>query len=283
MLPGRPVPLPVQPPPRTLPPTARSLTAAFVPNRPVSPTTMGLLVGVQVVVALGIWWTSPLRLLPRPDEVARAFRTLWMEEGLGRELWASLATNLQALGIAMVISLGLSYLTVLPFFRPLAAAVSKGRFLAFVGFPLLFTLVFANPHWIKVALLVLAMTVFFVTSMASVILEIPRERLEHARTLRMGEWRVVGEVIVLGTADKALEVTRQNAAIGWMMLTMVEGFYRGEGGIGALLLNQNKHFLLAGVFAIQLTILTVGLLQDYGIGVLGRALFPWAGLTVERR
>jgi NitT/TauT family transport system permease protein len=244
---------------------------------------MGILVTFQAVVALAIWWMSPLRLLPRPDEVARAFRTLWMQEGLGRELWASFSTNLEALGIAMAISLALSYLTVLPFFRPIAAAVSKGRFLAFIGFPLLFTLMFANPHWIKVALLVLAMTVFFVTSMASVILEIPRERLEHARTLRMGEWRVVGEVVVLGTADRALEVTRQNAAIGWMMLTMVEGFYRGEGGVGALLLNQNKHFLLAGVFAIQLTILTVGLLQDYGLGVLGRTLFPWAGLTVERR
>jgi NitT/TauT family transport system permease protein len=270
-------------PPITLSPTSRSLAAAFVPNRPVSPATMGILVAFQAVAALAVWWSSPLRLLPRPDEVARAFQGLWMREGLGREIWSSFATNLQALGLAMVISLGLSYLTVLPFFRPLAAAVSKGRFLGFIGFPLIFTLVLGNPHWIKVALLVLAMTVFFVTSMAAVILEIPRERLEHARTLRMGEWRVVGEVVVLGTADKALEVTRQNAAIGWMMLTMVEGFYRGEGGVGALLLNQNKHFLIAGVFAIQLTILAVGLLQDYGIGLLGRTLFPWAGLTLERR
>src|SRR5579863_10067772 len=98
---------------------------------------MGILVTFQAVVALAIWWMSPLRLLTRPDEVARAFRTLWMQEGLGRELWASFSTNLEALGIAMAISLALSYLTVLPFFRPIAAAVSKGRFLAFIGFPLL--------------------------------------------------------------------------------------------------------------------------------------------------
>lgn len=263
--------------------TARTLTAPFVPNRPVSPATMGILVAFEAALGLAVWWASPIRLLPRPDEVARAFRALWMQEGLGRELWSSFATNLEALGLTLAISLVLSYLTVLPIFRPLAAAVSKGRFLGFIGFPLVFTLVIGNPHWIKVGLLVLAMSVFFVTSMAAVILEIPRERLEHARTLRMGEWRVVGEVVVLGTADKALEVTRQNAAIGWMMLTMVEGFYRGEGGVGALLLNENKHFLLAGVFAIQLTILAVGLLQDYGIGLLGRLLFPWAGLALERR
>ena len=47
---------------------------------------------------------------------------------------------------------------------------------------------------------------------------------------------------------------RQNAAMGWMMLTMVEGISRSEGGVGAMLLNQNKHFHLSAVFAIQLTI-----------------------------
>ena len=51
------------------------------------------------------------------------------------------------------------------------------------------------------------------------------------------------------------------------MLTMVEGISRSEGGVGAMLLNQEKHFHLAEVFAIQLMILAVGLLQDFGIGV----------------
>jgi len=43
------------------------------------------------------------------------------------------------------------------------------------------------------------------------------------------------------------------------MLTMVEGISRSEGGVGAMLLNQNKHFHLSAVFAIQLTILLLGL------------------------
>ena len=99
----------------------------------------------------------------------------------------------------------------------------------------------------------------------------------------MNEWQVVWEVVILGTADKAFEVLRQNAAIGWMMLTMVEGISRSEGGVGALLLNQNKHFRLAEVFAIQITILLLGILQDYGIGALRRLLLPYADLTLERR
>jgi len=41
-------------------------------------------------------------------------------------------------------------------------------------------------------------------------------------------------VIVLGRADAAFDAMRQNAAMGWMMLTMVEGISRSEGGIGGL-------------------------------------------------
>ncbi len=82
---------------------------------------------------------------------------------------------------------------------------------------------------------------------------------------------------------EAIEVLRQNAAIGWMMLTMVEGIARGEGGIGKMLLDQRKHFLLAEVFAIQIVILIVGLIQDYGIGFTRRLVCPYADLTLERK
>jgi NitT/TauT family transport system permease protein len=99
----------------------------------------------------------------------------------------------------------------------------------------------------------------------------------------MSEWRVVWEVVVLGTFSQAFEAMRQNAAIGWLMLTMVEGLARGEGGVGVLLLNQNKYLNLSAVFAIQLAILVVGLLQDYAIGVLRHLVCPYARLTLERR
>jgi NitT/TauT family transport system permease protein len=127
------------------------------------------------------------------------------------------------------------------------------------------------------------MTVFFVTSMAAVIAAIPKSDFDHARTLRMKEWRVVWEIVVLGTADKAFEVLRQNAAIGWMMLTMVEGIARSEGGVGVMLLNEQKHFMLAEVYAIQVVILTLGLFQDYMIGVLRKLFCPYADLKLERR
>ena len=253
-----------------------------LPNRPVSPAVIKILIAGQALVALVVWWTMPISVLPRPDEVFTALGTLWMR-GLGRELITSLMLNIQAIAWTVLISLALSYLTVMPFFRPIAAAVSKGRFLGLIGLTLIFTITLGGGHTLKLALLVFGMTVFFVTSMAAVILNLPKERFDHARSLGMSEWRVVWEVVILGTADEAFEVLRQNAAIGWMMLTMVEGISRAEGGIGAMLLNQNKHFHIAEVFAIQIVILTVGIAQDYAIGALRNLFCPYATLTLERK
>ena len=256
---------------------------AFLPNRILSPAAMQILIWIEVAIGLLVWIKSPFKVLPQPQEVLHALHGLWLTQGLGPELLTSIKLNIEALAWSTVISLGLAYLSVVPVFRPVVAAVSKGRFLSIVGFTFIFTLIFGGGHPLKTSLLVFAVTVFYVTSMAAVIAAIPKSDFDHARTLRMSEWRVVWEVVVLGTADKAFEVLRQNAAMGWMMLTMVEGIVRSEGGVGAMLLGESKHFLLPEVFAIQVVILLVGLCQDYLIGLARRLVCPYADITLERR
>ncbi len=255
----------------------------FAPNRVVSVQTMRIIALAEIVIALFVWLNSPFRVLPRPGEVFHALQNLWMHEGLGQDIAVSFGLNLEALGWSTLISLGLAYLTVMPVFRPLVTAISKGRFLSLLGFTFIFTLMLGGGRPLKVSLLVLAVTVFYVTSMAAVVAAVPKAAFDHARTLRMSEWRVVWEVVILGTADQAFEVLRQNAAIGWMMLTMVEGIARAEGGIGVALLNENKHFRLEYLFAIQLVILIVGLVQDYAIGLFRQIVCPYADLTLERK
>src|ERR1017187_2056690 len=256
--------------------------AVFSPNAVLSKNAIRILVAMQVVVVLLLWIVSPFVLFPKPVEVLRALGDMW-QQGLGGELITSFYLNLEAIGVATVVSLLLAYAAVMPFFRPIVALLSKLRFLSLVGLTFFFTLMARSGHQLKLSLLVFSVSVFFVTGMADVIASIPKEKYDLARTLRMGEWRVVCEVIVLGQADKAFDVLRQNAAIGWMMLTMVEGIVRSEGGVGTILLDQNHHFRLAAVFAIQLTILMLGLLQDYGIGMIKGLLCPYAALTLERK
>jgi NitT/TauT family transport system permease protein len=256
---------------------------AFLPNRTVSRGTMRLIVLVEALAFLIVWIRSPFAILPRPDEVLQALRHLWLKEGLGPELITSFTLNLQALGWSTLITLLLSYSTVIPVMRPIVSAIARGRFLSLAGFSLLFMVITGGGHELKVWMLVFGITVFYVTSMASIVAAIPKSDFDYARTLRMKEWRVVWEVVVLGTADKAFEVLRQNAAIGWMMLTMVEGIVRSEGGIGGMLLSEQKYFRLADVFAIQLVVLVVGLSQDYVIGLIRRLACPYADIVLERK
>lgn len=230
-----------------------------------------------------IWFISTLNsFMPTPKEVLNSWLFLAKEESLLVELWVSWFTNIQAIAITSVISLLISYIIVLPIMKPFVNFCSKSRFFGITGFVVLFTLIFGGGHWLKVSLLVFGMSVFFITSMAAVIVDIPREEFDYARTLRFSNWGMVWEVIILGKRAQALEILRQNAAVGWVMLTMVEGLSRSEGGLGALMLNENKHFKLDAVFAIQFTILLLGALQDVGIKFMTNKICPYECLEESK-
>jgi NitT/TauT family transport system permease protein len=239
------------------------------------------LVLVTAVVLLGAWCLHPA-LLPGPGEVVAAYPGL-LGQGLFYQLYVSLVTNLQALGISCALMVPLAYLTVLPALRPFVRALSKARFLGLTGFVILFTIFFGGGHALKVALLVFGMSVFLVTSLYEVVERIPREEFDHARTLRMGSWGSVLEVVVIGRFDEVLDTIRQNAAMGWVMLTMVEGLVRFEGGLGTMMLAEDKHIRLDAVFAIQIVVLLIGVLQDWALLLLRKVLCPYASLTLERQ
>jgi NitT/TauT family transport system permease protein len=262
---------------------AKALFALVTPNADVAVPTYALLSALYVALAFLVWSQCATQVIPKPLEVLQALQDLWLNDGLGRELWTSMQLNLHALFIYTSLSLVLAYSSRWPFMRPIVMFIGQLRYLSPMGFVFLLTMYTHSSHQLKVALLVFFITPFFTKSMADVVMQIPEEQFDHARTLRMSELRVVWEVAVLGTAAVAFTVLWQMAAMGWSMLTMVEGISRAEGGVGALLLNQNKHFRLAQVFAIQFVILLIGLVvQDYCIRFMRRLVCPYASLGIER-
>ena len=80
-----------------------------------------------------------------------------------------------------------------------------------------------------------------------------------------------------------LDTIRQNAAMGLVMLTMVEGLVRFEGGLGAMMLAEDKHLRLASVAAVQILVLGIGICQDAGLLLLRRVICPYASRTLERQ
>ena len=235
------------------------------------------------VIATGLLWVfSPFPFLPRPAEVIAAVGDLWQNYNLADQMLASFSLNIEAIVLSSVLSLGLAYASTLALARPLIQVFGKLRFLSMVGLTFAFTLVTTNGHQLKLSMLVFGVSVFFVTGMVDVIAGIPQEQYDLARTLRMGPWETLWEVVILGKADEALVVLRQNAAMGWLLISLVESIERSDGGIGALLMTADKYFHMAAVMAIQLLVLAMGLGQDYALGWLRQTCCPYADMGKRR-
>lgn len=253
-----------------------TLRHAFLPYASFPKSRVRLLFAAQAGLALCLWLAGASHALPSLQEVAHAWHRLAMDEGMLVELWESAKVLLLALGLSSALSLLITALGTAPAFMPAAEFSSLLRFLGFAGLTYVFMLLTQDGYQLKLALLVFGMTAMMVTAMLAEVRAIPQQAVDHCKTLGMKHWRITWELAVLGKADVFLDQVRQNAAVGWTLLAMVESLARSQGGIGAMLLNQNRYFQLAGVFAIQLTILLYGIAQDWLLGRLKDALCPYA-------
>lgn len=251
------------------------LRSILTPNEPVSRRTIGLVVCGWLAVWLSYWTLARPAIFPSPAEVLGALPALWNEDGLGVELLTSLRTNVEALAVSTAVGLPLAYLSRVPAVWPLAAGVAGLRFLSPAVFFLLLLFVAPSGHAVKVLMLAMGEAFFLVQAMVTVVQDVPLERLDDCRTMRMSEWRATWYGVIRSTLPHALDAVRDNAAMGWAMLTMVERI-GGEGGIGVLMLNNEKHFGFAEVYAIAGVVVAVGLMQDYLLGAARQAAFPWA-------
>jgi ABC-type nitrate/sulfonate/bicarbonate transport system permease component len=256
--------------------------SAFIPNtheKSWGTTTFPWLLLCAVVLA--VWIGADSKIIPSPVGILAALPSLWFEDGLGQELMTSVSLNFEAAALMIVVSLIVAYGTRMPAGRPVAVVFSAGRFNSFVGLPLVLTLAIGNAHAIKVVLLAIAMSVFTVPAIVDIIGTIPKENYEDGKVLHMSEWRIVWEVVILGKFHEAIDVIRTSVAMGWMMLPMVEGLFRSEGGIGVLLLQENKYLRLDSVYCIIFVVGLMGLAQDRFILELKRWLCPYSFLETE--
>ena len=235
---------------------------------------------VSLGILIAVWIVTPASSgIPTLSAIGSAWNMMALQQGLLFELWTSALVIWKALIISALISCGIAYLTTADGFKAVGSFVSSMRFLGFAGLTYLFTLWTHDDSQLKLALLTFGMTVFLTRSTVDVIKAVPQSDIDYARSLGLSGWRLTWEIMVRGKLAEMLDLIRQNAAMGWTILTMVEGLVRAQGGIGTLLLNQNKSLNLAAVFAIQLTILAYGIIQDVGLSYLRLLVCPWSRLN----
>jgi NitT/TauT family transport system permease protein len=257
-----------------------ALTASFTPNGHVTARVYTALT-LGTVGAILLAWVFRPAFLPSPVEVVQAYPPL-VQDGLFAHLYVSLLTNGEAILLSCLFMIPIAYLTLLPAVRPFAKILAKIRFLGLTGLAVAFEVFFGGGHALKVAILVFGMSVFLMTSLYDLIETIPKEDFDYARSLRLGPWASLYEVVIRGRLDAVIDAIRQNAAMGWVLLTMVEGLVRFEGGLGVMMLNADKLLRLDSVFAVQFIVLAIGITQDYGFVVLRRLVCPYVALKLER-
>jgi ABC-type nitrate/sulfonate/bicarbonate transport system permease component len=216
---------------------------------------------IWTLFVLGYFTFSNSTLLPNPLEIIQAAIKLFKAD-LIEHIYASLFLCFRAMFWAILISYGLSVFSTIPLFQPVALFFTQARFLTTVGLTFIFAQITNTTSEQKTVLLVFSITVFLLTGFLSIIADIKKSEFDYAKSLKMNNWQILWELVILGKSDLFIDSIRQNFAIAWMMLPLVETFCRAEGGIGILLTDQNKYFHLDAIYAIQIIVLFIGIGLD---------------------
>jgi sulfonate transport system permease protein len=234
-----------------------------------------IMVGVQVGVLLLLFQVFHSPIVPAPSSILSALMELVGSSVLYENLISSLGVTVQAMVYSILITMLVVYLSVIPFFKPMAFLISKFRYLTLTGLVYLFTIFTSNMGELKLSLLMFGIVPFFVTSFMSVVCSIPQNQIDKAMVNRKTNWETLYEIIVIGRMDQLIEVMRQNFAISWMMITTVEAYDMSGGGIGTLLIKSNKHLDLPAVFAMLIIVLSLGLFFDWALSQIRVMLFKY--------
>jgi len=247
----------------------------------ISRQTVAIMIAVQILLALTLWQVGTNGLIPTPTKVLEALGKLLSSKTLFDNVLESIVLTIKAMMVSIIITLFFSYLSVLPFFNSIARFLVKCRYLTLTGLIFIFTLLTKDGSQLKLSLLVFGIVPFFVTSFMAVIIAIDRQQYDLCKTLGYNNWETLYEVIIVGKADQVFEILRQNFAISWLMITLVEGLSMSEGGVGTLLIKYNKYNDLTNVVALQVVIFTLGLGFDYLLGGLKHWLLPYSKLDKQ--
>ena len=255
----------------------------FTPFSYLNNSTKTILVFLNIALAIVLWQVFAAGgLIPTPSKILESLVRIASTGDFYDNLFASLSLTLKGMGISILIALVICYLSLVPFFNPLAKFIIKCRYLTLTGLIFLFTLLTSNGSNLKLSLLIFGIAPFFVTSLLSIIDSINEQEYELCKTLRMNSWQILLEVVIIGRLDQVIEVMRQNFAIAWMMITMVEGLNMSEGGLGTMLIKSNKYIDLGSVFAVLIIIFIMGVCFDFLLSQIRKWFFPYTKLQMRK-
>jgi NitT/TauT family transport system permease protein len=255
------------------------LKSWFKPFEVISKKEVTLIYTLWVIVILVYWFiissVGDKHLFPTPIQVLEGMSSLYTE-GLVVHIASSLSLCFQATVISILCSVLVAYTIPIPFLIPLSTFLSKLRYLPLTGITFYLTIAVSDARDMQVWVLVIFMSLYFITSLLAVIKDIPQEEIDHARSLKCSRIEILWEVVAKGRLDYVIDVLRQNLAITWMMLVTVESILVAAGGLGVLIKNSDKFMNHGRIVSLQIVILLVGLIIDWSLNTFRKSLFRYS-------
>lgn len=237
---------------------------------------------IELCLAAVLWTKFKSDLFPTPLMVLKALITLLSTRSFYDNLIVSTSLTFTGMGISILVSLAIGYSYMIPVCRLLTQGIVFFRFLPLSGLIFFFTVLSNDGHQLKVILLVFGIVPFLVSSFKEELDSINPQEYELCKTLRMNNWQAWVELVIIGRRDYVLKAMKINFAISWLMITMVEGLNRSEGGFGVYLNDSNRFRPLAFVLAVLLVLLILGTFCDFILGFIREKLFPYVKLQVMK-
>ncbi len=246
-----------------------NLKKIITPFEKISPNVKTTILVVHLLVFIGSWiFFVPMAggkptgtYFPNLLDVLSAWGDMWKHG-----LFVHILMTLQLCGIATLISIVFScvvaYLSRTPLFAPLSYFITKLRYVPIQGLTIFLMQIGGGGRNLQVTLLVIFMSFYLVTALIAAIDDIPPEDLIRREAQKMNRWKILWKVVILDRADYLIEVVRQNLSITFMMIVSVEAMDKTQGGLGSLLVDTNRALAFPKIFALQLTILVIGISLD---------------------
>jgi ABC-type nitrate/sulfonate/bicarbonate transport system permease component len=248
------------------------------PMKPSSEVERRLIRVGWLLVGLVIWLIFKPLMMPDPIQIIATLPSLFNDQGLRDALISSGTTSLEAILISIGISGSLAFGRKITAVEPLADGLAYLRFLSPACFFALLLFALKSGSAAKMGMLVLGESFFLTAALNKIVDGIPSDLYDEAKVLRMSPWQQLWYVTVRQSLPQAFEAVQDVMAMGWAMLPMVEGAIRSEGGVGVLILNQERYMNFDAVYGIALCVLLIGIGQDYLISYLRGSMCPHTNL-----
>jgi NitT/TauT family transport system permease protein len=243
----------------------------------------------SVLIVFGLWWfvtrgeiveeriVGPFAL-PSPSETFAAFKDLWFEQQLTRNILTTLRRVVLGFSLAAVIGIPLGILagSFPPIKSLLAPMILFGRNIPIAALVPLTYFFFGIAETQKVMFIFLACSAFVIADTTTSISNVGQQYLDTAYTLGSNRWQAITKVLVPLAMPSLFDSLRLlfGLAFGYIMLAESIKLGGESGGLGNLINAAQKRGLRTQIYLIILIIPVVAFFIDRFLFSIQKGLFP---------